>query len=202
MLAAASQYYFSRRRRSSKIYQSLRTTAHVDFIRSTAEIAMSQKSQNKEKELQGSISMTDAKGRIAIYGSKQVVAAITSFFRNREALQVAAQAVEAELDGAEAPPVAAAIDPRAAGFDTIVRGDREMGAAAEIDAVGASSSSITIASARLALVSQRTAYATRSAGPADRTWKGAEFCNVNKLSKCGARYRRSAQRGFPVSIQT
>src|SRR5207248_683851 len=44
---------------------------------------------------------------------------------------------EAELDGAEADPVAAAIDTRAAGFDAVLRGDREMDAAAEIDAVGA-----------------------------------------------------------------
>ena len=56
---------------------------------------------------------------------------------DREALQVAAQAVEAELDGTEAHPVAAAIDPRAARFDPVSGGDREMDAAAEIDAVGA-----------------------------------------------------------------
>ena len=54
-----------------------------------------------------------------------------------EGLEVAAQAVEAEFDGAEPRPVAAAIDARTAGFDPICGGDREMDAAAEIDAVGA-----------------------------------------------------------------
>ena len=58
-------------------------------------------------------------------------------FRDREALEVAAQAVEAELDRTQAHPVATAIDARAARFDALLRGDREMDAAAEIDAVGA-----------------------------------------------------------------
>jgi hypothetical protein len=58
-------------------------------------------------------------------------------FGDGEALEVAAQAVEAEFDGAEPDPVAAAIDARAAGFDTLLGGDCGMDAAAEIDAVGA-----------------------------------------------------------------
>jgi hypothetical protein len=40
-------------------------------------------------------------------------------------LQAAAQTVEAELDGAEAHPVAAAIDARAPGFHSLLGGDRE-----------------------------------------------------------------------------
>src|SRR5215472_17710552 len=58
-------------------------------------------------------------------------------FGDRQALQIAAQAVEAELDRTEPQPVAAAIDARAAGFRPFSRGDRKMDAAAEIDAVGA-----------------------------------------------------------------
>jgi hypothetical protein len=56
---------------------------------------------------------------------------------DREAVEVAAQAVEAELDGAQADPVAAAINARAAGFDSVLGGDGEMDAAAEIDTVRA-----------------------------------------------------------------
>jgi hypothetical protein len=40
-------------------------------------------------------------------------------FGDRQALEVAAQAVEAELDRTQAHPVAAAIDARAAGFDAL-----------------------------------------------------------------------------------
>ena len=56
---------------------------------------------------------------------------------DRQTLEVAAQAVAAELDRAEAHPVAAAIDARATGFHPFLGGDREVDAAAEIDAVGA-----------------------------------------------------------------
>src|SRR5271170_8237650 len=55
-------------------------------------------------------------------------------FGDREALEVAAQAVEAELDGAEADPLAAAIDARAARLDPLLGVDCEIDAAAEIDA--------------------------------------------------------------------
>src|ERR1700736_1533493 len=56
---------------------------------------------------------------------------------HRQGLEVAAQAVEAELDGTQAHPGAAAIDARAAGLDALLASDREVDAAAEIDAVGA-----------------------------------------------------------------
>src|SRR5438876_6374468 len=58
-------------------------------------------------------------------------------FGDGEGLEVAAKAVEAELDRTQAHPVAAAIDARAAGLDALLGSDREMDAAAEIDAVGA-----------------------------------------------------------------
>src|SRR5215467_4698820 len=57
--------------------------------------------------------------------------------RDREVLKMAAQAVKTEFDGAETDPVAATIDARAAGFGALVRGDREVDAAAKVDAVGA-----------------------------------------------------------------
>src|SRR5262249_23175492 len=58
-------------------------------------------------------------------------------FGDREALQITAQAVEAEFDRTQPHPAAAAIDTRATRFDPVFRGDREMDAAAKIDAVGA-----------------------------------------------------------------
>jgi hypothetical protein len=106
-----------------------------------------------------------------------------------EALEVAAQAVEAELDDIEARPVAAAIDTRAAGSDALLGSDLKVDAAAEIDAVGA-----VMACAVLA-------RAIRSAAGADRTWIGWRASDLNKLSKFGARYRRSAQRGLPFQSE-
>ena len=42
---------------------------------------MAQKMDNKDKELDASITLTDAKARIAIYGSKSVAAAAGEFFK-------------------------------------------------------------------------------------------------------------------------
>jgi hypothetical protein len=73
-------------------------------------------------------------------------------------VEVAAQAVEAELDDTQAHPVAAAIDARAARLDPLLGSDLEVDAAAEIDAVGA-----VVACAVLA-------RAIRSAAGADQIW--------------------------------
>src|SRR5260370_31295853 len=56
---------------------------------------------------------------------------------NRQALEVAAQAVEAHLDGAEADPVAAAEDTRSSRDDGMRGRDRDVDRGAEIDAGGA-----------------------------------------------------------------
>jgi hypothetical protein len=53
-----------------------------------------------------------------------------------EALEVTTQTVETELDGAEADPVATAIDARAARFRPLPRGDREMDAVTKIGPLG------------------------------------------------------------------
>ena len=88
-----------------------------------------------------------------------------------EVLEVAAQAVEAKLDGAEAHPVAAAIDTRAPGFDTVLGGDCEMDAATEIDAVG----TIIDLDQHLKCVGNAGLPAmVRGCGSADRTWTGNE----------------------------
>src|SRR5437660_1698172 len=54
-----------------------------------------------------------------------------------QAVKGAAQAVEAEFDGTETHPFAAAEDARAAGFGVPLAGDADADRAAEIDAVGA-----------------------------------------------------------------
>src|SRR6266568_2461036 len=57
--------------------------------------------------------------------------------RYRQPLQISAQAVEAEFGGAEAHPFAPAENAGAPGRDTLLTGDRQVNAAAEIDAVRA-----------------------------------------------------------------
>jgi hypothetical protein len=86
LLGAAVQYLFTQSAERKKQYQELRTRAYVDFPKSSAGIAMAQKSENAEKEFEFRILMTDAKARIGIYGSKTVVGTTAEFFRKHGAL--------------------------------------------------------------------------------------------------------------------
>ncbi len=86
LVGVAAQYSFARRTEAARHFQELRTQAYVDFIKSTAAIAIAQRNQDPDREFDASILMTDAKARIAIYGSPSVTAAIADFFRNHGAL--------------------------------------------------------------------------------------------------------------------
>ena len=86
IVGAALQYFSVQRTESAKHYQQLRSNAYVDFIKSVAGIAITQKSENHEKEMAFTILLTDAKSRIAIYGDKSVVNAMAQFFREHGAL--------------------------------------------------------------------------------------------------------------------
>ncbi len=86
MAGASLQYYFSRSTEARKQLMMSRTTAYVDFIRATAGIALYQRRGNAEKEDENIALMTDAKTRIAVYGSKPVVEALAAFWRGGAAL--------------------------------------------------------------------------------------------------------------------
>ena len=86
LLGAGVQYLLARRTETAKRFQELRTQSYVDFIKSAAGIAIAQKRQDTEKDFEATILMTDAKARIAIYGSPAVAAATAEFFRKHGAL--------------------------------------------------------------------------------------------------------------------
>ena len=86
ILGAGIQYVFTSRVENKKHFQQLRTSAYVDFLKSTAGTAISQKKQDPEGETAAIALMTDAKSRIAIYGSPEVAAAVADFFRHHGAL--------------------------------------------------------------------------------------------------------------------
>ena len=86
LLGASAQYMFSRYTESAKHLQELRTQSYVDFIKSTADIAIAQEKNDAEKEFEATILMADSKARIAIYGSPTVAAAVADFFRKHGAL--------------------------------------------------------------------------------------------------------------------
>lgn len=67
-------------------YEDLKASAYVDFCRSAAELAISQRFKDKSKELEATIALTSAKARIAIYGSPEVVRAMGEFFSTHGSL--------------------------------------------------------------------------------------------------------------------
>jgi len=71
---------------SSKHYQNLRTQAYVDFIKGAAGVAMAQQHKDLPKELEFLILLTDAKARIAVYGSNDVLLHLGLFFEKYGAL--------------------------------------------------------------------------------------------------------------------
>jgi hypothetical protein len=72
---------------ASKQYQSIKNQSYVDFIKAVAGIAIAQKNADRAKELEFTILLTDAKARIAIYGSnKDVLERMGTFFEKYGAL--------------------------------------------------------------------------------------------------------------------
>jgi hypothetical protein len=71
---------------ASKRYEDLKASAYVDFCKSIAALAISQRHKNLDRELEASIALTDAKARIAIYGSPKVAEALGIFFRDHAQL--------------------------------------------------------------------------------------------------------------------
>jgi len=82
IIGAFLQYKFGNISESSKQYQNLKIQAYVDFIKSAAGIAIAQKSNDPKRESDALTLMADAKTRIAVYGSREVVYLMADFFRN------------------------------------------------------------------------------------------------------------------------
>jgi ATP-dependent protease HslVU (ClpYQ) peptidase subunit len=82
VVGAVTQYIFTRVTESMKHYQELRSHAYTDFIRAVSGLAISQRSGSRDRELEFTTLLTDAKGRISVYGSKQVIQSISDFFRH------------------------------------------------------------------------------------------------------------------------
>jgi hypothetical protein len=82
---------------ASKQYQSIKNQAYVEFIKAVAGIAIAQKNSDRERDLESTILLTDAKARIAIYGSKDVLERMGAFFETYGALN-SSEAMTAFVD--------------------------------------------------------------------------------------------------------
>ncbi len=85
---------------STNRYEELKATAYVDFYKAASGLAIAQKWNNPEKELEATMALTDAKARIAVYGSAEVATALGVFFKEHghlsspEAARCFIQAIE------------------------------------------------------------------------------------------------------------
>lgn len=82
IVGASLQYFFNKRVELAKQNQSLKSSAYVDFIKAVAGITLSQRHEDKDKELEFAILLADAKARIAIYGSQEVANDVANFFKD------------------------------------------------------------------------------------------------------------------------
>jgi hypothetical protein len=86
LLGAGATYLLTLRTESKKNYSRLRSDAYIDFIKSTSGLAIAQKLHNSGKASECSEQITDAKVRIAIYGSRAVAEALAEFFRDHSVI--------------------------------------------------------------------------------------------------------------------
>ncbi len=70
-------YYTDRRKRNAD----LKMQAYVDLIRSVSELGMAQRHKDAAKEKENRIKLLDAKSRIVIYGSQEVIKNLAGFFK-------------------------------------------------------------------------------------------------------------------------
>lgn len=98
MIGATLQYLYGKRAEASKQLQALKNQAYVDFVKSVAGAAIAQKAKNKEKEFESLILLADAKSRIAVYGSKEVIEGIAIFYRKYDGLLATSEAMSKFVD--------------------------------------------------------------------------------------------------------
>ena len=84
LVGAVTQYIFTRATESMKHYQELKSHAYTDFIKAFSGLAISQKNHSDDEKYK--IQLTDAKVRISVYGSKQVIQSMADFLRDYSAL--------------------------------------------------------------------------------------------------------------------
>jgi ATP-dependent protease HslVU (ClpYQ) peptidase subunit len=85
-LGAIFGAFLARRMERFKHLQELRSTAYADFLRGFAKAARAQSDTMRDErsmleELEGRVIVTDSRSRIAIYGGKDVVHALSKFIK-------------------------------------------------------------------------------------------------------------------------
>jgi len=81
IIGASLQFFFSKISENKKQQKLLKNNAYADFLSAVAGIAISQKYNNKDKEIEYTILLANSKSKIAVYGSDKVISKIAEFWR-------------------------------------------------------------------------------------------------------------------------
>jgi hypothetical protein len=79
------QFWFSRRSEGRRRIEEQRLRAYVDFVNGLSQIAMAQKNDDKKREIESNIVLSDAKTRIGLYGRREVIQSLAQFVRKHGA---------------------------------------------------------------------------------------------------------------------
>ena len=80
IIGAFMQYIITRKNEAKKQQNLLKVNAYTDFIKGIAGIGITQNYNDLEKEEEYKILLTDAKGRICIYGTDKVIKKISKLW--------------------------------------------------------------------------------------------------------------------------
>jgi hypothetical protein len=81
LVGATLTYWLGIRGEAAKGYQKLRTEAYIQFIEAATAVAIGQRTEDAPKTNEALRLLSEAKSKIAVYGSRKVVALIADFFR-------------------------------------------------------------------------------------------------------------------------
>ncbi|WP_148273252.1 hypothetical protein [Stigmatella aurantiaca] len=79
VVGSLTQFFLSQKTEQRKHLQQMRATAYADFLRALALSAIARKHSNTEKSITADELAIDAKQRIVIYGTAEVIAALAEF---------------------------------------------------------------------------------------------------------------------------
>lgn len=78
---ALMQYLFQARRERQKTYETQKTDAYLNYVRDVCRAATFQKLNSQDNYVESVASLVDAKGRIAVFGSEEVLETVAAFNR-------------------------------------------------------------------------------------------------------------------------
>lgn len=81
ILGAFFQFLFSKNKDNRQLKRALETQAYTDYLRAIVGLSMSQRFNDEEKKREYLSALTEAKSKISIYGSKEVIESLADFER-------------------------------------------------------------------------------------------------------------------------